>query len=90
MRSAEGLKKVATINNPNTLQCIDEGIKDSCWGRVYVYYVRPIVNGKEGAKSNEVTLQRLAPMKITKINFFLRPLGPVNKICYYVNVSFSR
>ena len=27
-------------------------------------------------------------MKITKINFFLRPLGPVNKICYYVAVSF--
>ena len=66
-RAADGLKKVATISNPNTLQYIDGGIKDNCWGRVYVYYVRPIIGGAEGAKSNEVTLQRLAPMKITKI-----------------------
>lgn len=66
MRSADGLKKVTTINNPNTLQYIDGGIKDNCWGRVYSYYVRPVINGKEGAKSNELTLQRLAPMKFTK------------------------
>ena len=64
-RSAEGLKEVATINDTNTVSYIDGGIKDNCWGRVYVYYVRPIINGKEGSKSNEVTLQRLAPMKIT-------------------------
>ena len=67
MRSADGLKKVATINNPDTLQYIDEGIKDNCWGLVYAYYVRPIINGKEGEKSDSVTLQRLAPMKITNV-----------------------
>ena len=79
MRSAEGLKKVATINNPDTLQYIDGGIKDNCWGRVYTYYVRPLFNASigaeyqsdgigttEGSKSNEVTLQRLAPMKFTR------------------------
>ena len=66
MRSADGLKKVATINDPDTIRYIDGGIKDDCWGRVYTYYVRPIINGKEGAKSNQVTLQRLAPMKFTK------------------------
>lgn len=79
MRSAEGLKKVATINNPNTVQYLDGEIRDNCWGRVYTYYVRPLFNAStgaeyqsdgigttEGSKSNEVTLQRLAPMKITK------------------------
>ena len=65
-RKADGLKKVATINNTDSLQFIDGGIKDNCWGRVYSYYIRPIINGKEGSKSNAVTLQRLAPMKITK------------------------
>ena len=65
-RKADGLKKVATINNADSLQFIDGGIKDNCWGRVYSYYIRPIINGKEGSKSNAVTLQRLAPMKITK------------------------
>lgn len=65
MRSAEGLKKVATINNPDTVQIMDEGIKENCWGRVYTYYVRAILDGKEGPKSESVTLQRLAPMKFT-------------------------
>lgn len=64
-RKADGLVKVTTINDPNTLSYIDTGVKDNCWGRVYAYYVRPIIDGKEGTKSNEVTLQRLAPMKIT-------------------------
>ena len=39
MRSAEGLKKVATINNPNTVQYLDGEIRDNCWGRVYTYYM---------------------------------------------------
>ena len=67
-RSADGTKKVATINNPNTLQYIDPGIKDNCWGRVYTYYVVPLYGTKKvaGPKSAEVTLQRLAPMKFTK------------------------
>ena len=64
-RKADGLVKVTTINDPNTVSYIDTGVKDNCWGRVYAYYVRPIIDGKEGTKSNEVTLQRLAPMKIT-------------------------
>ncbi len=67
-RSADGLKKVATINNPDTMQYIDGGIKDNCWGRVYVYYVVPFYGAKKvnGPKSSEVTLQRIAPMKFTK------------------------
>ena len=65
MRSADGLKKIATINNPDVLQYIDKAIKDNCWGRVYTYYIRPIINGKEGLISNVATLQRLAPMKFT-------------------------
>ncbi len=64
-RAADGTKRVATINNPNTLQCYDNGIQYNCWGRVYVYYVKPLYGEAEGPKSNEVTLQRLAPMKFT-------------------------
>lgn len=64
-RSADGLKKVATIKDPNVLSFIDNGIKDNCWGRVYTYYVRPLFSGQEGTKSDSLTLQRLAPMKIT-------------------------
>ena len=42
MRSADGLKKVATINNPDTLQYIDEGIKDNCWGVFCKYFLEKI------------------------------------------------
>ena len=79
MRSAEGLKKVETINNPNTVQYLDGEIRDNCWGRVYTYYIRPLfktsagseyqsdgAGSTEGGKSNEVTLQRLAPMKFIR------------------------
>ena len=66
LRSADGLKKVATINDTNTLQYIDGEIRENCWGRVYTYYVKPLYGSIEGIKSNEVTLQRLAPMKFTK------------------------
>ncbi len=65
-RSADGTKKIATINNPNTVQYYDTGIREGCWGRVYVYFIYPIYGDKQGPKSNEVTLQRLAPMKFTK------------------------
>ena len=62
-RAAEGTKKIATINDPSITQVFDSEIKDNCWGRVYTYFVRPIYGTKEGNKSAEITLQRLAPMK---------------------------
>ena len=65
-RQAEGIKTVATINDPDTLQYYDDGIADNCWGRVYVYYVCALFGSEKGTESNKVTLQRLAPMKITK------------------------
>ena len=64
-RSAEGIKKIATIRNVNTLQCYDTGIKDKCWGRVYHYYIRALYGTKEGPAGGKLALQRLAPVKIT-------------------------
>ncbi len=66
-RAAEGIRKVATINDVNTLQCYDTAIKDNCWGRVYHYYVCALYGTKEGPKSEKLVLQRLAPMKITSL-----------------------
>ena len=66
-RSGEGTKKVATITNANTTQCYDSGIKNNCWGRVYNYYVVPIAGSAKGAKSDDVVLQRLAPMTLTSV-----------------------
>ena len=66
-RSAEGIKKVATIKDVNTLQCIDPGIVTGCWGRVYHYYICYLYGSKEGPKSDKLVLQRLAPMKITSL-----------------------
>ena len=67
-RSAEGTKKVATINDVNTLQCYDTSIRYNCYGRVYSYYVKALYkeNGKnvEGPASERLELQRLAPMQI--------------------------
>ena len=67
-RQAEGTKKVATINNVNTVQCYDTSIQYNCFGRVYVYYVKALYkeNGKtvEGPASDRLTLQRLAPVQI--------------------------
>ena len=64
-RSADGTKKVATINGQEAVQYYDGEIKDNCWGRVYVYYVIPFAGAEKGEASTQVTLQRLAPMKIT-------------------------
>ena len=66
VRSAEGKKCIVTITDPNTLQYYDAEIKDNCWGRVYVYYVIPYAAGETGDYGNQVTLQRLAPMWITR------------------------
>ena len=65
-RSADGTKKVATINAQDDTQYYDGEIKDNCWGRVYVYYIVPFAGDEEGTTSTQVTLQRLAPMKITE------------------------
>ncbi len=63
-RQAEGIKTVAIINDPDTLEYYDSEIRDNCWGRVYVYYVCAFFGSEKGPESNKVTLQRLAPMKI--------------------------
>ena len=65
-RAADGTKKVATINAQEATQYYDGEIKDNCWGRVYVYYIVPFAGDEEGTTSTQVTLQRLAPMKITE------------------------
>ena len=66
-RGGEGTTKVATITNANTTQCYDSGIKDNCWGCVYNYYVVPVAGSTKGPKSEEVVLQRLAPMTLTSL-----------------------
>ena len=65
-RQAEGTVEVARIDDPNTVQYYDTSISENCWGRVYVYYICPLFGTEVGISSNEVTLQRLAPMKITQ------------------------
>ena len=65
-RAADGTKKVGTVNDPEAVQFYDDEIKDNCWGRVYVYYVVPFAGDAKGQASAQVTLQRLAPMKITE------------------------
>lgn len=69
-RSAEGKKIVASISDPNTVQCFDREIRDNCYGRVYNYYVTALYkdtdgNTVESFPSEGFVLQRLAPMKIT-------------------------
>ena len=64
-RSADGTRMIATIKDPNITQYYDSEIQNNCWGRVYVYYVVPFSGTDVGEKSNEVTLQRLAPMSFT-------------------------
>ena len=67
-RAAEGETLVAEIEDSRILQCYDPAIRDNCWGRVYTYYIYPISYSAayppRGEKSESVTLQRLAPMKI--------------------------
>lgn len=64
-RSAEGTVMVDTIFGADILQYYDESIREDCWGRVYVYQVVAFNGFSPGAESNEVTLQRLAPMTFT-------------------------
>ena len=66
-RGGEGTTKVATIMNTNTTHCYDSGIKDNCWGCVYNYYVVPVAGNIKGPKSDDVVLQRLAPMTLTSV-----------------------
>ncbi len=67
-RAAEGKRKVVTIDNVNTVQCYDTAIRTNCWGRVYNYYICALYGNKEGPKSDSLVLQRLAPMKFTRLN----------------------
>lgn len=64
-RSGEGTKLIATINDADTLQVFDAGVKNNVWGRVYHYYVVPFSGKTKGPQSEAVALQRLAPMTIT-------------------------
>lgn len=65
-RSSEGTVLVGYVNS-DCLQFYDTDIQKDCWGRVYVYYIVPLKDSLPGPKSNEVTLQRLAPMKFTSL-----------------------
>ena len=65
-RSSEGTVLVGYVNS-DCLQFYDTDIQQDCWGRVYVYYIVPLKDSLPGPKSNEVTLQRLAPMKFTSL-----------------------
>lgn len=58
--------KIATVPAGQTTY-IDKTIKDNCWGKVYSYSISTISGGKESPRSPEKVLQRLAPMKITKV-----------------------
>ena len=64
-RGAEGMRLVGYVDDENQTQFYDTDIKTNCWGRVYVYSVVAMQNNLSSAKSNEVTLQRLAPMRFT-------------------------
>ena len=80
LRSSEGTKKIATINDANILQFYDTSIRDNCYGRVYSYYVKALYkeNGKtvEGPASERLILQRIAPMKIVSAaNYTSRGIG---------------
>ncbi len=82
-RAADGVKKVAVIHDPAVIQYIDNGIKDNCWGRVYVYYVVTLYGSKQqsGPKSDEVTLQRLAPMRITDLKSTAKKTVSISYVC---------
>ena len=66
-RSADGKKKIAFIENPDTLQYFDEEVKDNCWGRVYQYYICPVYGTEEGPKSDSVTVKRMAPVEFDNL-----------------------
>ncbi len=70
LRSAEGTKLVATINDPSITQCYDTTIRDNCYGRVYHYFIKALYkegnNIVEGPASERLVLQRLAPVKISR------------------------
>ena len=64
-RSTEGAVRIYDIDDKDTTQYIDTSVRDNCWGRVYHYFIRPIMKGRIGVSSERVPLQRLAPVKIT-------------------------
>ena len=64
-RSAEGTVLVDTVFGNDVLQYYDQSIQENCWGRVYAYHVVAIAGSAASPKSNEITLQRLAPLAFT-------------------------
>ena len=67
-RAAEGIVKIAVIEDPDAEQCYDPSIRTDCWGRVYHYFVRALYGTAEGPVSEKLPLQRLAPMKLNSLN----------------------
>ena len=57
---------IATVDASQT-SYMDTTIKDNCWGKVYVYYVRCRSGADLSPRGEGKTLQRLAPMKITSV-----------------------
>ena len=73
-RAAEGKILVDLIpvpeSDPDVIQYFDPYIKDGCWGRVYNYYIVALRDGIKSPKSDEVVLQRLAPMRIISTPYY--------------------
>lgn len=67
-RAAEGtiLADVIPVpeSDPDVIQYFDPYIRTGCWGRVYNYYIVALRDGAKSPKSEDVVLQRLAPMFI--------------------------
>ena len=73
-RAAEGTILVDLIpvpeSDPDVIQYFDPYVKDGCWGRVYNYYIVALRDGIKSPKSDEVVLQRLAPMRIISTPYY--------------------
>ena len=64
-RTNKGKKvKVATVGKDDT-SYLDSSVKNKCWGRTYVYYIRAKSGSAASAQSAGLVIQRLAPMKIS-------------------------
>ena len=55
---------IATVDASTTLYT-DTEVKDGCWGKVYVYYVRSRVGSYLSPRGEGATLSRIAPMAFT-------------------------
>lgn len=64
IRSGEGSKMIALVNDGNADRFYDKGVKND-WGKVFKYYVRPINGSYVGDSCDAIIVKRLAKMKFT-------------------------